>query len=50
MKYKIEMTPYYPCCWKIVAQGCRSNNSWTEYFRTNEEALSEIARRKGELV
>ncbi len=50
MSYKIEQTPCYPCSWKIVALGYRCNNSWTEYFKTYEEAVDEIVRRKGILI
>ena len=47
-KYTIIDTPMYPCRWKIERIGnWVKNNSWTEYFRTQEEANEEITRREG---
>ncbi len=50
MTYDIEKTPCFPCCYKIVRHGNFStNNSPTEYFKTLDEAIDEIARRGAEL-
>lgn len=49
--YRIEETACWPCSFKIVPTGnWRQDNSWTEFFRTREEAVAEIARRGAEPI
>lgn len=49
-KYRVIETPMFPRCWKIEHVGYTQNNAWTEYFRTREDALAEIARRGGTAI
>ncbi len=49
-KYDIVKTTCFPCQYKIVRAGnYRTNNGSTEYFKTVDEAVDEIARRGAEL-
>ncbi len=46
MKYKVIETPCFPCKWKVESiMWPGQNNSWTEYFKTKEEAQKETDKR-----
>lgn len=46
--YDIVETVMYPNSWKLVAVGCRDDNSTCNYFPTPDAALEKIIRLKGE--
>ncbi len=46
-EYRVIKTTMYPKSWKIEHVGFQENNSWTEFFKTREEAVAEILRRGG---
>lgn len=50
LKYRVELTACYPNSWKVVAVGCRDDNSTSNFFPSRGAAVREIERRGGTVV